>query len=421
MLVLWNEYNYFDDLLSYSEVNTVQMFSKLEDKRINACNVMLVMTVKEYIDIARDIRKKNVYQRNRVSKSNTVYSLLKKDLLIGCIIPPIILALNITAENSTLINDKITDNALTYDDLLENKSHLLILDGFQRTNIILDIIADLERNSDIDILKEFHDRSLRIELYTGINRLGILYRMLTLNTGQTPMSLRHQIEMMYYDYLDSDIDGVSLLRDTDDEKKIDLNKYLFKDVIDGFNSYLDRNELPIDRMELLDNIKGLEKLSKENSETDLFGMFIMTYNDLVRNIYEATKEDDGTVWEFNSDASEVISGNPYGKNIVKIFNKSQTLTGFGAAVGKLIDSELISGFDEVKSNTSKVKNINDESLIMMLENLDRIRLKSKKIGNAQRMYFQYIFRELLNPDNDSYLDFYKAVSSAYQKYQSQVE
>ena len=50
-----------------------------------------------------------------------------------------------------------------------------------------------------------------------------------------------------------------------------------------------------------------------------------------------------------------------------------------------------------------------------------IRENSKKIGNAQRMYFQYFFRELLNKENESYLDLDKAVYNGYEKYRSQVE
>lgn len=43
---------------------------------------------------------------------------------------------------------------------------------------------------------QFNENKL-VEIYFKINRFGNLYRMLTLNTGQTPMSLRHQIEILY--------------------------------------------------------------------------------------------------------------------------------------------------------------------------------------------------------------------------------
>ena len=84
----------------------------------------------------------------------------------------------------------------------------------------------------------FYSNKLRIELYLGINKFGILYRMLTLNTGQTPMSVRHQIEMLYQDYLTHDIEGIKVLREVDENNNNELGTYNFKSVIEGFNSYL---------------------------------------------------------------------------------------------------------------------------------------------------------------------------------------
>lgn len=33
-----------------------------------------------------------------------------------------------------------------------------------------------------------------------------------------------------------------------------------------------------------------------------------------------------------------------------------------------------------------------------------IKVKAKKIGNAQRMYLEYFYRELFNEESDSYAD-----------------
>jgi hypothetical protein len=399
-------------------------YAPLIDKRIGAVNVLLLMTINEYVNLAQDILNKNVFQRDRVKKSNTVYSLLKTDLLIGCIIPPIILALDSIGEDETELTSRIENCEINYEDLVKNKDHLLILDGFQRTSIILDIVSELERNRETTKLSEFYTREIRIELYTGINRLGILYRMLTLNTGQTPMSLRHQVEMMYTDYLDCDFNGIRLVKDTDPDWEISLNKYRFSDAMDGFSSYLDRNELPIDRLDILDNIKSLEKLAKEtkeSSKSDIFKEFIQTYNSLVNHMSSISRKNNEGDWKFIPDNSAFIKGSPFGSDIAKIFNKSQALTGFGAAIGKLIDLGSIAGFSTIRQNVDLISEISDDSLLTMLENLERIRTKSKKIGNAQRMYFQYIFRELFNSTGDSFLNFSKAVENAYQKYQSQVE
>lgn len=59
-------------------------------------------------------------------------------------------------------------------------------------------------------------------------------------------------------------------------------------------------------------------------------------------------------------------------------------------------------------------------MMELLSKLDRIKVSSKKIGNAQRMFFQYFYRELLNSESDSYLNLDAAVQNGYKKYYSQV-
>lgn len=73
------------------------------------------------------------------------------------------------------------------------------------------------------------------------------------------------------------------------------------------------------------------------------------------------------------------------------------MTGFGAAIGKLIDQKIISNFDEVKDSiipNLKSNNFND-GLEMLIQKLDEIRIKAKKIGNAQRFSSHLLFKTSL--------------------------
>lgn len=66
----------------------MEIASTLFDKRINAENILTEITISDYLKIAKKIVDSNEFQRAKVSNSKTVYSLLKKDLLAGCIMPP---------------------------------------------------------------------------------------------------------------------------------------------------------------------------------------------------------------------------------------------------------------------------------------------------------------------------------------------
>lgn len=385
--------------------------SKIFDERIKALNVQIEITFEDYLKIAKNIIKSNEFQRRRVKSSSTVYTLLKLDLKSGCIIPPIVLAIsNIPGDiiTSSVADEKIIENIEKYQD------NLLILDGLQRTHTIIDAEKELVSSNDEGILEKFYKRILRIEVYIGINKLGILYRMLTLNTGQTPMSVRHQIEILFSDYLKNSIGGLKLITEKEEKSPRNKGEYNFRDVIDGFNSYLERNELPIDRWGLLDNIKSLEKLAKEKPDSDLFNKYLTTYHKMLEKF---DKVSDG--YEFDEDSLEwTLSAEPFAKKATKIINKSQTMTGFGSAIGKLYDLDIINGITEVNELVDKINCENPkEAFDEMLVNLDRIRTLAKKIGNDQRLYFHFFFRELFDKKGDCFLNIDSAIREAYKSYE----
>ena len=393
----------------------MKVMSKIIDNRINSCNMYVETTFGEYLSFAREIIKNNELQRKRVRASKTVYSLLKNDLKKGCVMPPLVLAIT---NNSEIDLDK--DNSEISKEILEkikkDSKNVLILDGLQRTYTLLDASIEMEQENEEDY-KKFLNYQLRLEIYVDINKFGVLYRMLTLNTGQTPMAARHQLEMLYRDKLNTCIEGVKLITDVQGKADPEENEFVFKNVIDGFNSYMNRNELPIDRQELLENIQMLENMSEENVKNDIFEEFLAVYvkvfNKLreVSNNYALTEEDIKTY---------ELSDSPFGKNVCKVFATSQAMTGFGAAIGRMRDNGTIKEINELEKMLNELECESEEWFLEMLVKFEKIKQTSKKIGNAQRMFIQYFFRELFNKESDSYLNLEAAVKNGYQKYYSQV-
>lgn len=372
------------------------------DKRIKSHNVIIEISLGEYYNLSKEILKKNEFQRKRVKSSGSVYSLLKSDLKSGCIMPPIVLALSKTLQQ--------TDPELLKKEIENNKDNLVILDGLQRTYTIRDLIDELRNSGDPEFDKVLLN-IIRIEIYIGINRLGILYRMLTLNTGQTPMSSRHQIEIIYSDYSDISGSNIKLIREIDGSSPQKLGEYKFRDIIEGFTSYLERDYLTIERTDILDNIKSLEKLSTIDQNNDLFESFLTTYHEFVNKITSLSND-----WEYNGETT--LSSAPFGQNTIKIFNKSQSLTGFGSAIGKLIDFESVKSLELVKKDIESLTDSDIEyALNQLIIYLDKIRVIAKKIGNDQRLFFHYFFRELFGKNEDSHLKFKESVENAYRQYE----
>lgn len=387
--------------------------SRAVDKRINSTNLYVEITFGEYLSFARDIINNNDLQRKRVRTSKTVYSLLKDDLKQGCIMPPLVLAV---VQNDTIEPSKVEDiELLEY--MKQNTKQVLILDGLQRTYTLIDADAEMKIEQPEEYV-DFLSYKLRLEIYIGINKFGILYRMLTLNTGQTPMTARHQLEMLYKDLLFTDMGEIRLVTDVMDKPDPSKLEFAFKNVIDGFNSFLNRNELPIDREDLLENIKMLGNMSLEKVDHDLFLDFVNCYATVFKKLINVSN---GITYTRDTIQELGITNTPFGYSAYKVFSTSQALTGFGAAIGKMKDLGVIDSLEQVADLVSKITDdIEFNWFEQLLINLDKIKNNARKIGNAQRMYFYYFFRELLNPATDSYLNLEQAVETGYHKYYSQL-
>lgn len=121
------------------------------------------------------------------------YNRLEDDIVRGCVMPPITIALvhSFSARYRTRghIEEFISKN-------IENA---FVLDGIQRLNT-------LRRASS----KERFDsnRAIHVNFIIASSRDKLLYRMITLNNGQKPMSARHQIDVLADAFFD--FNGIDL-------------------------------------------------------------------------------------------------------------------------------------------------------------------------------------------------------------------
>lgn len=378
----------------------MQIKSILEDKKVSAKSVLIELSIRDYLELAKQIYRKNNFQRKRVRSSRTVYSLLKADMLQGCVIPPIVLAY--TRPAGTL--EASLEHALRTDG-----DHFVLLDGLQRSLTLMEVEAETAGQPEVQ--EEFLDRPMRCEIYEGINKIGILYRMLTLNTGQTPMSVRHQIEIMYQDYLDIEIEGITLIREADARRARQPNCYNFRDVIEGLNSYLERSESPLDRGDILDNISSLESLAKENDRHDVFRDFLLTWNKLIQKITSFDLKH--PTQELVEDSEEVSNVQVWGSTGVQLFKRAQAISGFGAAMGMLRDEDASTSFATLEIDHLQVGEEHDEFMLEFNEVMQALNGRAKRIGNAQRLFFRQFFKMLFWAESGAYLNMSRALSEGF--------
>lgn len=371
------------------------------DRKINSYNVMTQMSISEYYELVKESVKKNELQRPRVRSSKSIYANLKEDLRAGCIIPPIVLSLYSEQDVSKLSAEELKRF------INDNREHVFILDGLQRTYTIQDLLSESQESNDTNTI-------IRVEIYLGLNREGVLYRMLTLNTGQTPMSLRHQIEIIYLDLLDNQNEyGLKFIRDTEKKPK-ENDGYYFSEAIDAFTSYVSQDYLQITREKLLSTIESFDNLSNLKNDKDAFLDLMYVYSCFLNKMTSALNGID--VKEM---MSEYVSEHLFGESTLGIFNKSQPLTGYAAAIAKLIRQHV---YESIKDVADTIEGMNDDNLrqgvIDMLCYMDDIRRSAKKIGNAQRCFLYYYFKSLFDKENEeTFLNCVKSIAKAKQNYE----
>lgn len=171
--------------------------------------------------------------------------------------------------------------------------------------------------------------------------------------------------------------------------------------------------LQINRDRLLDTIKSFDNISKLGSSQDLFDMLIRLYASFTFFVDKCINEEGNGISE---SLSEIDS--PFGKDAHSIFDKSQPMTGFGAAISKLMTYQTFKSLEDIDKQISQIpSNEMVESVSEMLLFLDEIKRTSKKIGNSQRCFFYYFFKALFDSErHEEYLHPMLALDKAKQDY-----
>lgn len=409
------------------EEDEMKFYSRLSDGKIRGVNIGAEMTIGEYLDFLPSILTNNPYQRKKVSSSGKTYDLLRADLIKGCVIPPIILGVTEQheAELRPMIGrvsqDENDEEAWSTIETVVRKAvadnDVIILDGLQRSLTMKGIHDDYPDYVSPEEHEGFLNNKIRVEFYAGLSKPGILYRMLTLNTGQTPMTFRHQLEILYYDYIENDAlpEGITVLKETDDARARGERKYKFSDVIDMFYAFTTGSPMPYNRQALVSELRELDFLEDFSSTADRDDMRallvlhsrLMTRAAELAGNWRAMDEDEGGVTR------------PFATNLTSALSRTQPMTGFGAECKRLLKTNSIADLSEIEALVDRLyfSGEVDEALNGMLIVLDQIAKTAKRIGDAQRIYFQLVFRALFQPESDCQLDLSQCWLKAQENYQ----
>lgn len=124
------------------------------------------------------------------------YDRLKSDIQSGCLMPPITIAF-VQEKKQKISTVKDFENFVSI-----NIKQGFVLDGIQR---LFTLQRAFDDGADFPL-----KQSLFVNILVCSSMDNLLYRMITLNNGQRPMTTRHQIELLTTNLFDFSVDGLAL-------------------------------------------------------------------------------------------------------------------------------------------------------------------------------------------------------------------
>jgi len=285
----------------------IEIHSIERDEVINSLFLSGQTDYKSGIDILYPLIDRLDIQRK--TQNEKFYRRLEEDLIDGCIMPAITIALIYEFDYSKF---KKAD----FEKLLQkNINSGFVLDGIQRLNTL----KRISKNENLKL-----DRPLFLNILICKSKDNLLYRMVTLNNGQKSMSARHQIEILASNIYD--FKGLPIHIVTEKEAKNRRFKYSLKksDVISAYVAYLS-NSLNLDSSKIIQS-KMDDLIAKRILDSDITSDSL-EYSNVIEQV------------------ARLSDGN---YEILQWFKNGNNLTGF--VVGAKKSFELISEIGQADFN-----------------------------------------------------------------------
>lgn len=328
------------------------------DKVLKSYYITMVISYDDVVEYLLPQITKWDFQRNTLNEK--YYKRLEKDILNGCVIPNITLA---------IIKDDMPDDINNIDNeyVKNNINKAFILDGIQRINTIGKIYSDANFPKSGKVY-------CNLLICNSVDRL--LYRMITLNNGQKPMTARHQIEILSDKILD--FDTLPILIASEKEKKYLRNKsqeYFDKDtIVKGYLAYLS-GSINIDNQKIIES-KMDELIADQIMESNIIDKH-GEFTDVIKFVEIHTRREE----------------------LMKWFKLPNNFIGFCAAMNKAY---------------MNIKNLDDDELcqgIILFESaFESLDVSKIKLGLTRRKLVKMYFEKFETFSNYSVLDLLNELS-----------
>jgi hypothetical protein len=207
-----------------------------KDDRLNSYCVTAKCTYEHFLNMTEGSEGNLQIQRS-IIKGAKAYATLRSDLKRGCVLPAIVLAASTELQGGAeqfLRAGGMNELSVILSGLAAEDVY--IIDGLQRTNAIRQTAISLGGEE-----KEvFLAREIRLEIWLNIPFGAIAYRMLLLNAGQRPMSVKHQVEVLSSKLVDDlqSVRNLTIFRNGEGRRRVQPGQFQLAKLAQAFQAWL---------------------------------------------------------------------------------------------------------------------------------------------------------------------------------------
>jgi len=284
---------------SVPDPQSLRILGLTEDLRSKTRVIYTQMPVEMYLWLVGESFDEFEIQRKR--QKHPIYDRMGKDIREGALLPGITLAVKF--HNVQDLLDKLPagsewplpeDRKTVLREALLQPGMVNILDGLQRTHKLKDI-----SKSGFDFDPE---QRVLAEIWVEPDLAKLIYRIIVLNAGQKPMTLRHQVELLFLtlrEQIIQQVPGVELYKETDSTRRRGPNKLAFDRVVSAYQAFVNGdpevNKSNIIAQELQREELSLLSEDRMLIEYESFLHYLMWYVALDREICRVYPTRDGVI------------------------------------------------------------------------------------------------------------------------------
>ena len=259
-----------------------------------------------------------------------------------------------------------------------------------------------------DSYPEIADNDLRLDIWITPDAISLIYRMLVLNTGQTPWDVKRQMEVVYKPLIkecERYVDGIQINTKNDAKRRSSGGEYRASDIVELFLVFSSRKEL----------VNTAEKLADDFTRLDVTQMagnqeYSNMFYECIKMLYRL----DVAISNYTGGYEEEIEGDKISDGL-SLFTNLPAKVGFIVALAQHImgragmmkpDEEQKNILNNIKETFNhfceRIEHMDQKDLHEFLSlgvlNDSMKGLSTKKIGDDQRRFFKTGFDALFSSD-----------------------